>query len=141
MTKFEVGKTYRGIIARTGAVRKFDVVKRTPKFLTIKGEMVERMFRTVESGSGSWLFFCSFPPFSITPSWTGPHWHASRVAALRFLVFRIYQVAMHLGSPTMVLCWSSQHLRKQCRTDCQYFRSSTWQKPMPIVSFQNPPNR
>ena len=51
MTKFEVVKSYQGVIARRGAVRNFDVVKRTPKFITIvvkrtpkfitiKGEMV-----------------------------------------------------------------------------------------------------
>lgn len=40
MTKFEVGKMYQGVIERTGAVRYFEVVKRTPKFITIRGEMV-----------------------------------------------------------------------------------------------------
>ena len=40
MTKFEIGKTYQGVIERTGAVRYFEVVKRTPKFIVIKGEMV-----------------------------------------------------------------------------------------------------
>ena len=40
MNKFEVGKTYQGVIARTGTVRYFEVVKRTPKFITIKGDMV-----------------------------------------------------------------------------------------------------
>ncbi len=40
MTKFEVGKMYQGVIERTGAVRYFEVVRRTPKFITIRGEMV-----------------------------------------------------------------------------------------------------
>lgn len=40
MTRFEVGKVYRGVVTRTGVTRLFEVVKRTPKFITIKGEMV-----------------------------------------------------------------------------------------------------